>query len=69
MEHECCPLGSGRLPLGGVVSSLLEAGYTGPFDVRLMGPEIETSDYRSLLEQSQIAFAEMVQSSAARSLA
>ena len=69
MEHECCPLGRGRLPLGGVVSSLLEAGYGGPFDVRLMGPEIETSDYRSLLEQSQLAFAEMVQSSAARSLA
>ena len=69
IDHECCPLGRGQLPLREVVSALLEAGYGGPFDVRLMGPEIETNDYRTLLEQSQLAFAAMVQPSAARSLA
>jgi sugar phosphate isomerase/epimerase len=69
IDHECCPLGRGQLPLGEVVSALLDAGYGGPFDVRLMGPEIETSDYRTLLEQSQLAFADLVQPSAARSLA
>jgi sugar phosphate isomerase/epimerase len=69
IDHECCRLGAGRLPLGSVVSTLLEAGYDGPFDVRLMGQEIETSDYRTLLAQSQLAFAGLVQPSAARSLA
>jgi sugar phosphate isomerase/epimerase len=67
IDHECCALGCGQLPLGDVVSALLEAGYAGPLDVRLMGPEIETSDYRTLLEQSQLAYADLVQTSAARS--
>jgi sugar phosphate isomerase/epimerase len=69
IDHECCPLGRGQLPLGCVVAALLDAGYDGPFDVRLMGQEIEATDYRALLEQSQLAFADLVQPTAARSLA
>lgn len=56
VEDERCPLGTGRLPLGTMIATLLEAGYTGPFDVKLIGPEIEPNDYWLLLERSQLAF-------------
>jgi hypothetical protein len=55
--------------LGEIVATLLEVGYAGPFDVRLMGPEIEAGDYWTLLEQSQSAFAALVQNPASRTLA
>jgi hypothetical protein len=51
------------------VATLLEAGYSGAFDVKLMGPEIESCDYWTLLEQSQQAFAELSEAVAPRSLA
>jgi sugar phosphate isomerase/epimerase len=69
IDHDRCPLGSGQLPLADIVATLIEAGYAGPFDVRLMGPEIEERDYGPLLVQSQRAFAELVQASTSRSLA
>jgi len=68
IDHSRCPLGSGQLPLADVVATLVEAGYTGPFGVRLMGPDIQPSDYGHLLKQSQRAFAELVQTSTSRSL-
>jgi len=37
--------------------------------IALMGPEIETGDYWTLLEQSQLAFAELAVSASSRSLA
>ncbi len=69
IERDRCPLGYGRLPLTEIVSTLVDAGYTGPFDVKLMGQEIETSDYWGLLGQSQLAFAEMAPAPLPRSLA
>jgi len=69
IDHDRCPLGSGQLPLADIVATLVDAGYTGPFDVRLMGPDIQHGDYGHLLEQSQWAFAELVQTSMSRSLA
>jgi sugar phosphate isomerase/epimerase len=69
VDHERCPLGRGQLPLADVVSTLQNAGYAGAFDVKLMGPEIETSDYWTLLEHSQAAFAELAGASATRTLA
>ncbi len=68
-EQERCPLGRGRLPLGEMVTTLQNAGYNGAFDVRLMGPEIETHDYWTLLEQSQLAFCELAQTPVPRFLA
>jgi sugar phosphate isomerase/epimerase len=68
-DQDRCPLGYGQLPLGEIIGTLLEAGYTGAFDVKLMGPEIETGDYWTLLEQSQLAFAELAVSASSRSLA
>lgn len=69
IDHDRCPLGRGELPLADILAALLEAGYAGPFDVRLMGSEIEPADYGRLLDQSRRAFAEFVQSATSRSLA
>ena len=68
IDQERCPLGAGQLPLDEMLATLLESGYAGPFDVRLMGPEIEAHDNWELLEQSRCAFAELIQSSLSRSV-
>ncbi len=52
-EQDRCPLGSGIIPLPQIVSSLLDAGYDGYFDIKLMGEEIEAVDYDQLLTQSK----------------
>ena len=67
IDQERCPLGTGNLPLREMVATLLEAGYAGPFDVRLMGPEIEAHDNWELLDQSRDAFAQLLNSSLSRS--
>jgi sugar phosphate isomerase/epimerase len=59
VEQERCPLGYGRVPLAEIVTTLLDAGYTGAFDVKLLGTEIGRNDYWTLLDQSQLAFAEL----------
>ncbi len=69
VEQERCPLGHGRLPLLEIVATLQEAGYSGAYDVKLMGPDFEACDYWTLLEQSQLAFSELAPVSAHRSLA
>ncbi|MEX2317585.1 MAG: sugar phosphate isomerase/epimerase [Pirellulales bacterium] len=69
VDHERCPLGCGQLPLGEIVGTLQYGGYTGAFDVKLMGQEIESSDYWTLLEHSQTAFAELAGASATQSFA
>lgn len=68
-DQERCLLGCGQLPLGEIVGTLLEAGYSGAFDVKLMGPEIESSDYWTLLAQSRQAFANLTSATVPRSLA
>jgi len=69
IDHERCALGKGQLPLAEIITTLIDSGYTGPFDIRLMGSEIQPADYRRLLVQSQTAFAEFVQLANSRSLA
>ena len=69
IDHDRCPLGRGHLPLADILAALLESGYAGPFDVRLMGTEIQPADYGALLKQSREAFSEFVQSATSRSLA
>ena len=68
-EQERCPLGHGRLPLVEIVSTLQDAGYTGAYDVKLMGPDIEACDYWTLLEQSQAAFGDLAPVAVQRSIA
>ncbi|HEY3392953.1 MAG TPA: sugar phosphate isomerase/epimerase family protein [Lacipirellulaceae bacterium] len=69
IDQQRCPLGYGRLPLTEIVATLQESGYAGAFDVKLIGPEIEVNNYWGVLEQSQVAFAELAQSPARSSLA
>ena len=52
-EQERCPLGAGVIPLDRIVMTLAEAGYQGFFDIKLMGQEIETSNYYELLHSSR----------------
>jgi sugar phosphate isomerase/epimerase len=66
VDQERCPLGYGRLPLGEIVATLQDAGYSGPFDIKLPGTQIAARDYWKLLEQSQLAFHELAQSAAVR---
>ena len=68
-EQERCPLGYGRLPLGDVICTLQDAGYTGAYDIKLVGSEVETFDYWTLLQHSQLAFNELAPAPAQRSFA
>jgi sugar phosphate isomerase/epimerase len=60
IDQEHCLLGHGRVPLAEIVTTLLDAGYLGTFDVKLHGPDIQSNDYWHLLEQSQLVFADLV---------
>lgn len=68
-EQERCLLGHGRLPLAEIVATLQDSGYGGPYDVKLMGTQIEACDYWTLLEQSQAAFTEIAPLTVQRSIA
>jgi hypothetical protein len=39
-----------------MISSFVHAGYTGYFDVKLMGEEIEASNYAELIAHSKETF-------------
>jgi sugar phosphate isomerase/epimerase len=69
IEQERCMLGRGKLPLREIVATLQLAGYAGAFDVKLLGPDIETHDYWTLLEQSQLAFNSLAAAPGPHSLA
>lgn len=69
VDQERCLLGQGKLPLRETVATLKNAGYTGAFDVKLLGPEIEVCDYWTILEQSQLAFRNFAGAPRPRSLA
>jgi sugar phosphate isomerase/epimerase len=69
LDQERCLLGHGRLPLREMVAALQNYGYSGAFDVKLLGPEIEACDYWSVLEQSQTAFSEIAAATRPHSLA
>ncbi len=52
-------LGEGRLQLAEIVRGLVDAGFTGDFDVELMGREIDESQYADVL-MSSLEFFERV---------
>jgi sugar phosphate isomerase/epimerase len=68
-EQERCLLGHGRVPLGDIIGALQAAGYAGAYDVKLLGPDVETIDYWTLLEQSLLAFGELAPAPAHRLIA
>ena len=59
-EQNRCRLGEGTVPLKEIVDTLSGAGYDGYYDVELLGEEIETIDYHSLLEHAKQAYQELV---------
>ncbi len=59
-EQNRCPLGHGIVPLREIVSALKSAGYEGYYDVELLGEELETSEYSSLLDHAKTVFADLV---------
>ena len=59
-EQNRCRLGEGTIPLKEIIAALKSAGYDGYYDVELLGEEIETSDYHSLLTHAKEAFEELV---------
>lgn len=54
-----CHLGDGYLPWREVVRTLDNAGYDGYYDIKLMGEDIEHSDYLNLIRDSKAAFDEL----------
>jgi sugar phosphate isomerase/epimerase len=44
--------GDGDIPLRRIVDTLLDAGYTGLFDVEVIGPRIEEEGYERAIERS-----------------
>jgi sugar phosphate isomerase/epimerase len=59
-EQNRCRLGQGIVPLREIISALKSAGYNGYYDVELLGEDLETTDYSSLLEHAKNAFADLV---------
>ena len=59
-EQNRCRLCEGLLPLDRVVSTLVDSGYNGFFDIELMGEDIESADYHSLLAHSRQTFDELL---------
>lgn len=44
--------GDGDIPLRRIIRQLLDAGYTGVFDIEIVGPRIEEEGYRSAISRS-----------------
>jgi sugar phosphate isomerase/epimerase len=59
-EQNRCPLGEGAVPLPQIIAALKAGGYDGFYDVELIGEELESSDYPSLLEHAKEAFGRLV---------
>ncbi len=59
-EQNRCRLGEGAIPVGDIVRALIASGYSGYFDVELLGEECENTDYGSLLAHAKDAFAKFV---------
>jgi len=53
-------MGDGILPLPCIVKALRQGGYDGYYDVELIGEDIESCDYRELLEISKRAFHQLI---------
>ncbi len=64
-EQNRARLGAGDVPLAEVISALASGGYDGDYDVELIGPEIEATDYHELLRHSKEAFEQLMASCAA----
>jgi sugar phosphate isomerase/epimerase len=58
-EQNRCRLGEGVVPLKEIITALKAGGYDGFYDIELLGEELETADYPSLLQHAKEAFAQL----------
>lgn len=66
IDESRCPLGAGNVPLEEIVSQIREVGYDGPFDVELIGSELEMADYEATLRRSREYFSQITSPVAGR---
>jgi len=59
-EPNRCLLGEGTIPLAEIANALMDGGYTGYFDVELMGEDIEFIQYADILDHSRQALQRML---------
>ncbi len=62
-EPNRCLLGQGSVPLADIAAALLEGGFTGYWDVELMGEDVEGISYDHILQQSRQAMTQLLQDS------
>ena len=55
-EQNRCRLGDGVIPLAQIVETLTQSGYTGYFEAKLLGEDVESFDYQQLITHSKSAF-------------
>jgi sugar phosphate isomerase/epimerase len=53
--------GDGDVPVEALLAATLAAGYTGPFDLELIGPRIEDEGYRTAIARGVQAVSEMLE--------
>jgi len=58
-EQNRARLGTGVVPLSEIIAALQHAGYTGDYDVELLGEDVDDTDYHELIRHSQQAFAQL----------
>jgi sugar phosphate isomerase/epimerase len=58
-------LGEGQVPLGEIVSAFHQAGYDGDYDIELIGPDLERTDYNRLLTHSRNAYEQLMRQAGA----
>lgn len=61
VDLDRCCLGDGRVPVEQILHTLLAAGYDGYFDLELMGPSLQQTDYGTRLASGRQVYDAMVQ--------
>jgi sugar phosphate isomerase/epimerase len=59
-------LGEGQVPLVDILAAFQQAGYDGDYDVELIGPDLEQTDYDALLAHSFSAYHDLTKKVAMR---
>ena len=47
-----CAIGDGDIPVERLIGMVLDAGYEGPFELEILGPQIEAEGYRDPIARS-----------------
>jgi sugar phosphate isomerase/epimerase len=58
-------LGEGQVPLAEILAAFQQAGYDGDYDIELIGPDLEHTNYSELLTHSRAAYEKLMQGASA----